>query len=124
MSNYNTLSPMITIKCDVIDSSNMMSDNPDTVDVNIPLGQIRNVINAFDDAFDDIENTQLSDTDTNWVSLGTSGSFDVFGQKNDFGNVIFEFGFDMEMMEDWEYTWRMEYSDAVELVKYLEKIVF
>ena len=44
MSNYNTLSPMITIKCDVIDSSNMMSDNPDTVDVNIPLGQIRNAV--------------------------------------------------------------------------------
>ena len=121
MSNYNILSPMITITCAVIDSSYMMSDHPDPVDIYIPLGQIRNVINAFDDAFDTIEDTQINNTD--WALLGTSGSFDVFGKKDAFGNLIFEFGFDMEMMQEWEYTWRMDHNDAVSLVKYLEKIV-
>lgn len=122
MTNYNVLTPMLPITCAVIDSSYIMKDNPDPVTIHIPFNQINNVVNAFNDAFDTIEDTVLDNV--NWTLLGSSGSFDVFGQRNVFGNVMFEFGFDMEMIEDWEYNWRIKYNDAVYLVKYLEKIAF
>lgn len=121
MTNYNVLTPMLPITCAVIDSSYTMEDNPDPVTIHIPFNQINNVVNAFNDAFDAIEDTVLDNV--NWTLLGSSGSFDVFGQRNVSGNVMFEFGFDMEMIEDWEYAWRMKYNDAINLVKYLEKIV-
>lgn len=122
MSNYNVLVPMIPVTCSVIDSSNTMEEMSDPVTIHIPLREIHNVINAFDDAFDAIEDTYLSDVE--WTLLGSSGSFDVFGQKTVSRTIMFEFGFDMEMMEDWEYSWRMKYDDTVYLVKYLEKIAF
>lgn len=121
MSNYNVLTPMLPITCAVIDSSYTMEDNPDPVTVYIPFNQINNVVNAFNDAFDAIEDTILDNV--NWTLLGSSESFDVFGQRDVSGNVMFEFGFDMEMIEDWEYAWHMKYNDAINLVKYLEKIV-
>lgn len=121
MTNYNVLTPMLPITCAVIDSSYTMEDNPDPVTVYIPFNQINNVVNAFNDAFDAIEDTILDNV--NWTLLGSSESFDVFGQRDVSGNVMFEFGFDMEMIEDWEYAWRMKYNDAINLVKYLEKIV-
>lgn len=121
MSNYNVLVPMIPVTCAVINSSYTMEETSDPVEIHVPLKEVANVIHAFDDAFDAIEDSYLSDVE--WTLLGSAGSFDVFGQKTVSGSIMFEFGFDMEMMEDWEYSWRMNYEDAVYLVKYLEKIV-
>ena len=120
MSNYNVLVPMISIACDVIDSSYTMDDTPGPVEIHIPLREVTNVIRAFDNAFDAIEDAKLNNVD--WIHLGSSGSFDVFGQKTMSGDIMFEFGFEVEMIEDWEYAWRMKYDDAVSFVKYLEKI--
>lgn len=120
MSNYNILIPMIPVVCAVIDSSYTMDGTPDPVEIHIPLREVTNVIHAFNDAFDAIEDAKLNNVD--WAHLGSSGSFDVFGQKTISGDIMFEFGFSMEMIEDWEYSWRMKYDDAVSFVKYLEKI--
>lgn len=120
--NYNVLVPMIPITCAVIDSSYPVNDNPETVTIHIPFDQMRNVVNAFNDAFDAVNEAKLNEKD--WKLLGSAGYFDVFGQKTYSNDVMFEFGFEMEMMQDWDYSWRMKYDDAVSLVKYLEKIAF